>query len=580
MPPTINRGHVVRAVVFAAVAWALSTHVLVITPAGQGLGTVVQRWRPGALEIVLSNKVEKADPAPASTTTTAALSATAPSTATTTIKAAIPTTTTAPAAPARAKPVTKPKPVELEDLVSKGRVSRVPWAYCEANMEFPDPLVLPEFVTLQDQYELHSVKVFVRHGDRTPTTWPAAMRLTATNRTVLDTLPIWSGCDPVAQPSRFKLKTYPDPHWAGDCVLGQLTTVGAQQLRRLGQVLRRRYPALVAKNATTFRSTDFNRTIASAWHLAQGLLHDAAFDPARIESLHPKEDVLSLASNPNLTRSIFDDFTLDGVPATGLARLGVVPDGNVTVWAASKVFDVLAASTCHGLDVEFAVRDSAAGEAGASDAGSTSLVATASTEAASSTTTTRLDRRAAISTDGAALIVTNAPVASSSNVTAATSTTPAVPSASITSTTATPTFEPWSVTSGPGLNLTRWANRQFSHVHVDFIAATGTRLLHKLVVPASPHPGLAIYATHDTTLGVLLRALDVELTAWPPYASHVVIEEWRDAATGWREFRVLYNGKDVCALAAAAGGGEREGRGACAVLRRMVAVADTGRGSM
>ncbi|KAJ3362684.1 hypothetical protein GGF32_005706 [Allomyces javanicus] len=570
MPPTINRGHVARAVVFAAVAWALSTHVLVITPAGQGLGTVVQRWRPGALEIVLSNKVEKAELVPASTTTAAA-SATVPSSTTTTIKAAAPTTTTAPAAPV--KPAAKPKPpVELEDLVSKGRVSRVPWAYCEANMEFPDPLVLPEFVTLQDQYELHSVKVFVRHGDRTPTTWPTAMRVTATNQTVPGTLPIWSGCDPVAQPSRFKLKTYPDPHWAGDCVLGQLTSLGARQLRRLGQVLRRRYPALVAKNATTFRSTDFNRTIASAWHLAQGLLHDPHFDPARIESLHPNEDVLSLASNPNLTRSIFDDFTLDGVPAADLARLVAVPDGNATVWAASKVFDVLAASACHGLDVEFAVRGSAADNVGASDVVSAS--ATTASMGPASSTTSRLDRRAAISTDAAAptsvAATTSAPAASAANATAATSPTNL--------TAPTPTFEPWSPTSGPGLNLTRWANRQFAHVHPDFIAATGTRLLHTLVVPASPHPGISIYATHDTTLGVLLRALDVEVTAWPPYASHVVVEEWRDAATGWREFRVLFNGKDVCALAEAAAGGETKGRGACAVLRRMVAVADAGRG--
>ncbi|KNE64954.1 hypothetical protein AMAG_10619 [Allomyces macrogynus ATCC 38327] len=570
MPPTINRDHVARAIVFAAVAWALSTHVLVITPAGQGLGTVVQRWRPGALEIVLSNKVEKAEPLPASMAT-AALSATAPSTTTTTIKAAAPTTTTAPAAPAHAKPAAKPKPpVELEDLVSKGRVSRVPWAYCEANMEFPDPLVLPEFVTLQDQYELHSVKVFVRHGDRTPTTWPTAMRLAATNQTVPGTLPIWSGCDPVAQPSRFKLKTYPDPHWAGDCVLGQLTSLGARQLRRLGQVLRRRYPALVAKNSTTFRSTDFNRTIASAWHLAQGLLHDPHFDPARIETLHPKEDVLSLASNPNLTRSVFDDFTLDGVPVADLARLVAVPDANATVWAASKVFDVLAASACHGLDVEFAVRD---GAPGASDAASTS-VSVESTEPASSTSS-RLNRRVAVPTDtdaaptAVATTMTSAPVASAANATAATSTTAHTSSP-------TPVFEPWSATSGPGANLTHWANRQFAHVHADFISATGTRLLHSLVVPASPHPGLAIYATHDTTLGVLLRALDMDVTSWPPYASHVVIEEWRDAASAWREFRVLYNGKDVCALAAA-GGGETKGRGACAVLRRMVAVAEAGR---
>ena len=67
-----------------------------------------------------------------------------------------------------------------------------------------------------------------------------------------------------------------------------------------------------------------------------------------------------------------------------------------------------------------------------------------------------------------------------------------------------------------------------------------------------------LYSGHDTVIAPVLAALGVynRFCTWPPYASHIVFELWKNARTPsltrpsnetMRDFyvRVLYNGKDV-----------------------------------
>jgi hypothetical protein len=52
-----------------------------------------------------------------------------------------------------------------------------------------------------------------------------------------------------------------------------------------------------------------------------------------------------------------------------------------------------------------------------------------------------------------------------------------------------------------------------------------------------------LYSGHDTTLSLILGALNVSNFSWPPYASNLVFELWRDHGTTF--VRVIYNGQPL-----------------------------------
>lgn len=67
--------------------------------------------------------------------------------------------------------------------------------------------------------------------------------------------------------------------------------------------------------------------------------------------------------------------------------------------------------------------------------------------------------------------------------------------------------------------------------------------LDTLFDPATPH--LAVLAAHDTVVAPLAAALNVFDGKWPPLATRLVFELWRDPIRGSRYLRVLYNGLDL-----------------------------------
>lgn len=67
--------------------------------------------------------------------------------------------------------------------------------------------------------------------------------------------------------------------------------------------------------------------------------------------------------------------------------------------------------------------------------------------------------------------------------------------------------------------------------------------MEHLVDPATPH--LAVLAAHDTVVAPLAAALNVFDGKWPPLATRLVFELWREPLLGGRYLRVLYNGLDL-----------------------------------
>ncbi|ORZ31390.1 histidine phosphatase superfamily [Catenaria anguillulae PL171] len=175
--------------------------------------------------------------------------------------------------------------------VPQPRLALGSWDYCEA------PVMLPK--TGDDDpnestHTLHHAFIFVRHGDRTPTTWPVASANFSATPAPTRTL------------SRTGTKRYPTPQWPGNC------------------------------------STDFNRTIASAVHFAMGVYapQRLPLPPAQlIDTQHPNEDPLSL-SNPSLKNTIFDYFD----PTDLLSG----PHGLPKLLA---LFDMVATARCHDISL-------------------------------------------------------------------------------------------------------------------------------------------------------------------------------------------------------------------------------------
>eukprot|EP00438_Fugacium_kawagutii_P007482 Skav230107 [mRNA] locus=scaffold283:180864:182225:- [translate_table: standard] len=56
---------------------------------------------------------------------------------------------------------------------------------------------------------------------------------------------------------------------------------------------------------------------------------------------------------------------------------------------------------------------------------------------------------------------------------------------------------------------------------------------------------LAMWATHDTTILVLLAALGLWNGQWPPYTDTLVLEVYRNDATGESYFRLLHHGNPL-----------------------------------
>jgi hypothetical protein len=80
--------------------------------------------------------------------------------------------------------------------------------------------------------------------------------------------------------------------------------------------------------------------------------------------------------------------------------------------------------------------------------------------------------------------------------------------------------------------------------------------LHAVADSPDAAPRLLLYAGHDTVVAPLLAALGAMrapgVCAWPPYASHVVLELWEAAggastvdARARHTLRVLFNGRVI-----------------------------------
>ncbi|KAI9189016.1 hypothetical protein H9P43_000443 [Blastocladiella emersonii ATCC 22665] len=255
---------------------------------------------------------------------------------------------------------TAPSKLDETDSVMFARQSTAPWPYCEAPLTAPGETASLDSahrnVAWKDTHELRHVYVMARHGDRTPTIWPSEADgfHAKPSEASIPVFPLYSHCDPVVEPSRTGLKRYPDPGWSGNCVLGQLTALGARQLQNMGRFYRLRYQSLfkTEDGHATFRSTDFNRTIASAWHFARGMFHGSSHlpDPASlIITEHPQTDALSLA-NPALGRSIFADFDLTALSLPAVRAFPTYPWTNSDL---GRLFDVFATSRCQGIKACF-----------------------------------------------------------------------------------------------------------------------------------------------------------------------------------------------------------------------------------
>ena len=53
-------------------------------------------------------------------------------------------------------------------------------------------------------------------------------------------------------------------------------------------------------------------------------------------------------------------------------------------------------------------------------------------------------------------------------------------------------------------------------------AAAGFRAAAGAASGHAPEPRLRLWCGHDTTIMPIMRALDIELSRWPPYCSNVV----------------------------------------------------------
>lgn len=53
---------------------------------------------------------------------------------------------------------------------------------------------------------------------------------------------------------------------------------------------------------------------------------------------------------------------------------------------------------------------------------------------------------------------------------------------------------------------------------------------------------LRLYSAHDSTLRVFLQALHSFDSRWPPYASHALLEQWSEDATGKQFVLLQYDG--------------------------------------
>ncbi|KAI9218133.1 histidine phosphatase superfamily [Blastocladiella britannica] len=362
------------------------------------------------------------------------------------------------------------------------------WSYCEAPLRSPPPT--PGWLA---GAQLHHVFVFVRHGDRTPYWWPsrdhAPFEARVTAATPREDLPMWDGCDHPVIPA-WGTVTHDEepPAWHGGCRLGQLTSLGAAQLRQAGKWYARVYRALLDDGGElSVRSTDYNRTIASGMHFIRGVVRHPPGMPAPPSEMvyHPRDpatDPLSL-SNPALNRTIFSYFSIPedlpllspmqeqriGPTAKNTKKLSLSP------WTAKsfgRLFDVLATTRCHAIATCF-------------------------------------------------------PLVADQDLCLA----------------------PRDVD-----RVLKWSGSQFSRIGREFYDATGGRAIRELVLErtrgnSSTLPrGMSVYATHDTTLGVILRALGHPTSEWPAYASQVAVEAWRVGGdTGEWRLRALYNGEEVCA---------------------------------
>jgi hypothetical protein len=104
-----------------------------------------------------------------------------------------------------------------------------------------------------------------------------------------------------------------------------------------------------------------------------------------------------------------------------------------------------------------------------------------------------------------------------------------------------------------------WADKQLNYLPREFIQSTGQRVIDNEILAhvaewkqavSSSETYFRLFAGHDTTLGVLLRALGHDIQYWPPYASHVTVEAWWNPQVADErkrvQFRVFYNGEPIC----------------------------------
>jgi hypothetical protein len=148
------------------------------------------------------------------------------------------------------------------------RVECAPY-YCSANLDAPLPINATNKV-------LRHVSIIHRHGARVPYLGGPK----PTGKTIPGPAVNWT-CNLVSQVAntagdtaapRNLVKFYVEQQnvLPGDCMLGQLTLIGQQQHHRLGQAYRAKYvhllrfmPAVFNSSIVWFRSTDYQRTLAS-----------------------------------------------------------------------------------------------------------------------------------------------------------------------------------------------------------------------------------------------------------------------------------------------------------------------------
>lgn len=156
-------------------------------------------------------------------------------------------------------------------LVVVGMGMKDPIGYCHASAGFVN--------NARAGFQLLQTQMMIRHGDRTPVYYLSPD---------LEKNAVWNCSDSIVQDADVEggtdslriRKNFLQERQAlnGNCMLGQLTGRGEEQLQKLGQRFRALYvdslhllPPVLDASVMSLRSTDVERTIRSAYHFLTGL---------------------------------------------------------------------------------------------------------------------------------------------------------------------------------------------------------------------------------------------------------------------------------------------------------------------